>query len=180
MANTRNRSRVHRSNFAGPVRESLWFSGTFSVNDLATGSAIAITNLNAAALALRPFTIVRTRGQLFLTSDQVAASEDQVLAYGEAVVSDQAEGIGVTALPTPVTDSGSDLFLVFEVMQMRSLVATAVGVLTGLSVGLERIIDSKAMRKVEDGQTLVAVAETTAISEGVRLYSFTRTLIKLH
>jgi len=180
MANRVNRSRVHRSNFAGPVRESLWFSGSYAIDDIDTSGVVEITFLNAAALALRPFTVVRTRGVLFMTSDQTANSEDQQLGYAQAVVSDQAAAIGITALPTPVTDSGSDLFFVYEALQSRVLVSSAIAIYMASSVGIERIIDSKAMRKVEDGQTVVSVAEAASTSEGTRLYSFFRSLIKLH
>ncbi len=41
-------------------------------------------------------------------------------------------------------------------------------------------VDSKAMRKVEEGQTLVEVIETGALSSGVSVITFQRTLIKLH
>ena len=110
-----NRSRVHRSNFAGPVRETAWIAGAYAVNIIATATtATLVTSLNAAALAIRPFTVVRTRGLIGLRSDQAAASEEQAIGYGKAVVSDQAVAIGITAVPTPVTDSGSDYFHVYE------------------------------------------------------------------
>jgi len=45
-------------------------------------------------------------------------------------------------------------------------------------VGVE--FDSRAMRKVEDGQDVVTVLETSAISLGAVLTYHDRTLIKLH
>ncbi len=56
-------------------------------------------------------------------------------------------------------------------------VTTDVGV---LQVGESRSIDSKAMRKVEDGSTLVEVIEASGISSGVNVRLFSRILIKLH
>ncbi len=161
-------------------RETFWIGGSPGSNDINTSGTVLVTQLNAAGLALLPFTIVRTRGVLFLTSDQFANSEDQEIGFGAAVVSEQAAAIGITAVPTPITDPGSDLFYVYEVMLMRMLVSSSIGIMTGLSVGLERIIDSKSMRKVVDGQTLITVAEATSSSEGTRLYDYTRTLVKLH
>ena len=64
--------------------------------------------LNAAALALRPFTVVRTRANLIIRSDQQAASELFEVAYGETVVSEQASAAGVVSVPTPVTEDASD------------------------------------------------------------------------
>jgi hypothetical protein len=43
-----------------------------------------------------------------ISSDQFAQSESQIGAIGLAVVTDQAVGIGVTAVPTPITDLSSD------------------------------------------------------------------------
>ncbi len=161
-------------------RQTFWIGGTAGSDDINTSGTALITQLNAAGLALLPFTVVRTRGQLFLTSDQFANSEDQEIGFASAVVTEAAAGIGITAVPTPLTDASDDLFYVYEVMQMRMLVSSSIGIMTGLSVGIERIIDSKAMRKVEDGQTLITVGEASATSEGTRLYSYTRTLVKLH
>jgi len=160
------------------VRETNWFSGTLVNSTVAAAStAVLLTSLNAAALALRPFTVIRTRGILQIRSDQTAAAESQQAAYGECVVSDQAQAIGVTAVPTPVTDSGSDLFYVYEWLLNSLEVTTDIG----------RYIDqppyrydSKAMRKVEVGQDMITVWETGAASDGASLTVFSRALIKLH
>ncbi len=55
-------------------RQTLWFGGV-SVQSTLAGASTAIlqTSLNAAALALRPFTVVRNHGFVFLESDQVVA-----------------------------------------------------------------------------------------------------------
>ncbi len=159
-------------------RESLWLSGVFADTQLAAGStATLVTSLNAAALALRPFTVVRTRGWLGIRTDQTGASEDFQANFGIAVVSDQAVAIGITAIPTPVTDSGSDLWFAFEPIAGEWRLLTAVGVYLN---NIGRPIDSRAMRKVEDGQDIVDVIETSAISGGVFMTTFNRTLIKLH
>jgi len=124
-----NRPRVHRSNIAGPVRDTLWFQGASAQTTIATVStATLVTSLSAGALAFRPFTVVRTRGVLHLRSDQFANSESQSAAYGRCVVSDQAVAIGVTAVPTPITDNGSDLWFVYEMLKTRVEVSSAVGI----------------------------------------------------
>ncbi len=160
-------------------RETLWFAGAYASTGLAAAStATLITSLNAAALALRPFTVVRTRGLLLIESDQEAGDERQVAAYGECVVSDQAVAIGVTAVPTPATDNGSDLWFVHQSMFNAFRFGTAVAFQA--SAGTHYEIDSKAMRKVEDGSDIVSVVETASTSDGVAIQSFTRLLIKLH
>ena len=158
-------------------RQTFWFSALAVDTVLAAASiATLISSLNAAALALRPFTIVRTRGYVNLLSDQQIATEAQSIAYGEIVVSDVALAAGVASVPTPITDSQSN-WHVFEGLANRFILGTAVGF---MEAGRERIIDSKAMRKVAEGQDIITVAETTAISDGVIVSSFSRVLIKLH
>jgi len=166
-----NRGRTQR-------RESLWlfFEPVITVMT-ATGGTLT-HSLNAAALALRPFTIVRTHIELLLKSDQTAATEDQVGAFGMAVVSDQASAIGVTAIPTPDTDAGSDLWFIHKYV-MQSWVDDSAGAGGLNSHGWT--LDSKAMRKVEDGQDIVAVTEMdSATSSGISLWSAGRMLIKTH
>ena len=160
-------------------RETLWFSGSLAQNTFAAAStAVLLSSLNAAALALRPFTVIRTRGRISTRTDQVTAIENYNMFFGLCVVSDQASAIGVTAVPTPSTDNGSDLWFVFEQIQGHVLLTAADD---GIAVCCaDQEIDSKAMRKVEDGQDMIEVAESAAASSGQILTSFTRSLIKLH
>ena len=161
-------------------RETLWFGVFSTLTTLGVGStAVLLTVLNAAALALRPFTIIRSRGELWIRSDQVGVAEDQSAAYAQAVVSEQASAIGVTAVPTPITDSSSDLFFVYQVMK------SAQGIASGTSVGLRGTryeVDSKAMRKVEEGEDVVQVIESdiAGVTAGVTIAQSVRQLIKLH
>ncbi len=161
-------------------RETLWASLVPSDNNHAAGSVAILSNsLNAAGLALRPFTVVRTRGIFWIRSDQVAASEDYFGSIGAAVVSDQASAIGVTAVPTPETDRGSDLFFLYESLVGGITVpGTPVELLD--SEGRFLQFDSRAMRKVEEGQDIVFVKETGAISSGANIFLAGRFLIKLH
>ncbi len=159
-------------------RESLWIGGSFVRSTLASANAVAIqTSLNVAALALRPFTVVRVRGHLFYRSDQSSAAENYSGCYGKCVVTEQALAIGVTAVPTPETDSASDAWFVYENFTGRFDFTTGTGY---REVGRLLTIDSKAMRKVEDGFDLISVAEAATISAGIVIETFTRTLIKLH
>ena len=120
-----------QTRFRGRVaqrRESLWMFLPVGADIMSSGStAILAGSLNADALALRPFTVIRTRGIFSLRSDQVATSEDFGASFGVAVVSDQAVAIGITAVPTPETDRGSDLWLVHETIHSRFIQGTTVG-----------------------------------------------------
>ena len=90
-----------------------------------------------------------------------------------------AQGVGVTAVPTPVADNGSDWFVSESIAGLFNLI-TAVGTEQLAGPGWLHSIDSKAMRKVSEGQTIVSVAEIGGLSDGALLLSFGRMLIKLH
>ena len=72
----------------GSARQTEWVGfGTTSVTLTASGGTVIGVG-NAALLAFRPFTIVRTHFEFFLRSDQTAAAEYQVVAFSGAIVSD--------------------------------------------------------------------------------------------
>ncbi len=163
----------------GRRRESLWIGiqeglGTYS----AANVVILLNSLNAAALALRPFTIVRTRMWMVAQSDQTGAAEDWQVALGAAVVSDQASAIGVTAVPTPFTDLSSDLWFLYEVLAGEFTFVSGVGFET--ASGRAKDVDSKAMRKVEDGEDVIFVGEASSLSAGVKMTQGGRFLVKFH
>ncbi len=158
-------------------RQSLWLANLESSNTIATSStATLVGSLNAAALALRPFTIVRTRGYLFTFSDQVVSSEFQSFGYGHIVVTDQAVAAGIGSIPTPISESASD-FHVYERLQNNFTLLDSTGF---GAIGASKVVESKAMRKVDLGEDLAIVLETSAQSNGVTMISFARVLIKLH
>jgi len=158
-------------------RETLWADVVASRTGIAAaGTAVLINVTGAGLLALRPFTVIRTRGEFLVQSDQSAATEFYIGRVAAAVVSDQAVAIGVTALPTPATDAGSDLFFMYEGrIGAFDLVGTSIS-----SVVESRAYDSKAMRKVEDGSQIVFTIEAGLIGNGMEIGHYARILIKLH
>ena len=158
-------------------RETLWLFGS-TVESTMSGAptAILINSLNASALSLRPFTIIRTRGIMQVVSDQNVGSESYMADLGMSVVSDQAVAIGVSAVPTPLTDKGSDLFFVYEQLPGRFEISSGVGFES--SAGRYQSFDSKAMRRVNDDQDVVVTVENEVA--GCQLLTSFRMLIKLH
>ncbi len=57
------------------VRETRWLDGPHNRTSVAAGAVSIILSLTAVELALRPFTVIRTRGIWSLRSDQLAAGE---------------------------------------------------------------------------------------------------------
>ena len=158
-------------------RETLWIGIVPSSNTLAAaGTAVLSHALNAAALALRPFTVVRSRLEWKVDSDQSGASEAYMCHIGVSIVSDQAVAVGVTAVPTPSTDVQSDMFLLYGLwMGTFQLVGTSI-----MSEVDSKTLDSKAMRKVEDGQDLIITQEAGPIDSGLNVRVGGRFLVKLH
>ena len=159
-------------------RLSTWFFFTPAATTMTATGGTILFQLNAAALALRPFTIVRTRFQVGILSDQLAADELQVAGLGMAVVSDQAAAIGVSAVPTPVTDLGSELWFQHRLMYSNFSFLTAAGFDQQGMVNYE--IDSKAMRKVNESEDVVVVGERGGAGSGVIIVVGGRMLVKLH
>jgi len=160
-------------------RKTFWFDGAIVETNLPSAlSATLVTSLTATALALRPFTIVRTRGYWAVHSDQNAADESQQVAYGSIVVSDQAVAVGAAAIPTPVEQSGSS-WIHYDMTFQRFEFVSSVGIQPNMAPWM-RTVDSKSMRKVEEGQDLVEVIQAGGASDGADVVTFLRTLIKLH
>jgi len=160
----------------GVRRETAWlFVGVFSETDANANTATLLGSLDATALALRPFTIVRTHLEVQVLTDQAVAAEQQSLAVGMAVVSDQASAIGVTAVPTPHNDAGSDYWYLHQYIFADSSITANESI-----QGQNRSIDSKAMRKVDDDSDVILVGEGAGIGNGMIYTIGGRFLIKLH
>jgi len=161
-------------------RQTLWIGGPAQTAKaaLAASTSQLYGVLNAAALALRPFTVVRVQGSLFVLSDQVTASEQPFGAVGISVVTDQASAIGITAVPTPMTDLGSDSFFLHRAFGV-DFQSTAASTAAANVNGWEFETTSKAMRKVPDGFDLAITIENAAVIGMDFIWTF-RMLVKLH
>ena len=160
------------------ARQTAWVSFAPLVDTAAPGVSILIASANAALLALRPFTITRTRLEVEFTSDQTAATELQIAALGLAVVSDEAVAAGIGSIPGPITDIGSDLWWMHQSMLQSFLFVSGVGVQPTASKNYS--IDSKAMRKVGIGEDIAFAFEVSGTGGGASVTMMGRMLIKLH
>ncbi len=171
--------RTSRVRFVRPApKTKIWIGAGTCATVLVGNTSQLITTLNAAALALRPFTILRTRQIMDLQSDQEAADESACVAIGEIVVTDQAVNIGITAMPDPSSVGGqpdADYFVWQGLMQAFNFSS---------SVGVQQIaenpivVDSKAMRKVGPNQDIATVSSVNG--DGCILRIIGRRLIQLH
>ena len=177
MAHSRNGRFPRR---AGASRRRVSWSlgprGILSAGD----SAISLFSVSAESL-LDDLTIVRTRGRLTMFLSGVGTANDgQRWAFGMCVVTQNAAGIGATAVPDPIADIGWDGWFVYET---GTLVSGDTTPLTDPGQIAQAVIeiDSKAMRKLHLTDTVVGIlgnAEIGASSTMVAALD-TRMLSKL-
>ncbi len=158
----------------GARRLTEW--GAFSFpTDFATLAASTGT-IVGGFVAEDPETVVRCRGSLVVQSDQISASERAFGAWGICVVSDQAFAAGFAALPNPVSNPDSDLWLAYGEWFCPVTFSSAVGY---TPIDKQYIIDSKAMRKVNPDQTLAVIMANASSAFGIRFVLNLRVLTKL-
>ena len=174
----RRRDFVRGAHAIAQKRATTWFDLLSSITGFSATGGTILFSLTAAELALRPFTIIRTRLQVGIISDQTAAGEFQIGALGVEVVSDQAAATGVTAVPTPITDMASDFWMVHQLLYNSFVFASGVGFQDD---GLHQYeIDSKAMRKVNVGEDVLVVGEFSGAASGFTMHVGGRILVKLN
>ncbi len=158
-----------------PGRLTEWFGHGFGVDasTLAASSFVIQTSLSAAALAKRPFTITRTVGTFSLFSDQAGAVEHPMGVVGAMVVSDKAVATGATAVPDPVTQVDSDEWFLYQ-----ALVGPQSTAIDGPGPTFVQF-DSRAQRRVQDGEDIVFVVANPNSVDGLRFYLTFRMLMKL-
>ena len=165
----------------GPRRATEWL-GSADVTGftaLAAGAAVLDQSLTGAQVAIiSPFTITRTVGMLAVTSDQVAATEQYFGAIGGAVVEERARAAGVGSLPIPIGDESSDSWFLFKHYAGEIKFASGVGI-DGASVRIFEF-DSRAQRKVEEGQAIIWTLENASANNSFLYLLKFRMLIKKH
>ena len=165
-------------------RFTSWAFGTGGVTVQtisSTGKTILGSGLVLAA-GMDVATIVRTRGYLFAGITGAGAALDSFhCAFGVAIVSTEAFVAGVASIPGPLTEldwNGWMVHQTFKVMQKTTISDDNFG--PGTLYTSE--VDSKAMRKFNDNETLVAVLEVVEVGTGpsMRVMWDSRILLKLH
>ena len=165
-----------RSRFVRPAPKTKVWIGVDLGNTVIVANATTLLGiLNAAALALRPFTVLRTRLLIKYELDQQAVNEDSWGAFGLIVVSEEAAAIGATAVPGPVSSPDGD-WGVYQPTAFQFHFADASGIWTSQDT---YDVDSKAMRKVGANKTLAFMHEEDG-NKGANIIVFGRMLIQLH
>ena len=164
----------------GPRRKTIWVASAdvSATTALAAGAAILDQSLTGAQVSsFGPFTIVRTVGMLLVNSDQIAAGESPFGAFGGVVVSEQARAAGVVSIPTPITEEDSDLWFVYQTFMTNVGFGDATGFANTANVFA---FDSRAQRKVQDGDAVCFLLENASAAHGVDFILKFRMLLKVH
>jgi len=176
------RSRGSRFPRRGASRRPVgWEEGPFTT-PLALSTNGATIFSGGQQVLLDGLTIIRLRGSLMCKLTTVTALGDGFsrVAVGFCVVSENASGVGATAVPHPIADIQWDGWFWHTIFNLRSEPTTAEVWADPMGQWRE-IIDSKAMRKTRAGDVIIGVVEVageigTAV---INLVANTRVLIKL-
>ncbi len=123
-------------------------------------------------------TIMRTRGSIWVGTDQTAAAEFPFGALGLLIASDAAITAGVASLPTPITEESSELWFLHQHFAASFLFGDATGFASPSSVRYD--FDSKAMRKASQGEGIGVLVENSSAADGLQYILKFRILVKLH
>ena len=128
---------------------------------VAASTTVLLTTFGLANAGIAE-TVRRTRGVIWIQSDQSAAIENQFGAFGMVVVSDPALAAGVTSMPGPVTERSDDGWFVWQPFVQS-------GDLSAGRTGYHYEFDSKAMRRIEQGFVIAVLAENSSASNGLQI-----------
>jgi len=164
----------------GPTRRRklAWFPGPISSSTPNTASANFVQAWTTGFSFSQGLTLRRTRGNIasWLTA-ATSIGDGYRMAFGLIQVQSEAFAIGVTALPDPRVDLEADWLYhrLWNIIRTSEVLAAA-----GERTFLDIEIDSKAMRKMDDGKTLVAVVAGEEVGTAVvEFQGTTRVLMSL-
>jgi len=107
-------------------------------------------------------TIVRIRGNILASLDSPTINEKTAVAMGIIRTTEEQLAVGITAIPNPQADLDAD-WQWHGFLPLQAVVDVTSGAGSQENVG-RLVIDSKAMRKVRQGENLTFVVDNTAIS----------------
>ena len=183
------RSRSQRTFGAGHRRKTSWALGPKSNTDGATATtistSIAVLGGVGAAAALDGITVVRLRGEfVFNLLTATAVGDGFFGAFGVGLARNPAFTAGAASVPMPIDEEFQENWLYhryFACLANGQISAAGVS-LSGGQNGLASIrveVDSKAMRKLNIGDTIYAAVQVTENATATANWSFnSRMLVK--
>ena len=140
-----------------------------------------VWSVGAALVGEARTTVVRIRGIFQIWTTSVTAVSDGFLgAIGIGVATADAFGVGLTALPGPLTDVEWPGWMYHEFLSVHQQTATVADGVNSAASQQRGPIDSKAMRKFGENEVLFGMIEVE--EDGAAVGTFradTRILVKL-
>ncbi len=160
----------------GRRRLTEWISGKVNFTDLtSSGGGPLVTFSQAELRDFVPCTIIRTVGLLVVAADtNFITNQIYSGAAGGCVVREDARAAG--ALPDAFSNSGDDIW--FWHQFFAATIDDRAD--SDLVVSQNFIVDSKAQRKMVDGDALVFMVEGGGEADGFDAALYLRILLKLH
>ena len=162
-----------------PRRQTEWIAATVNFTDFtAAQSRNLITFSQAALVDLVPFTIIRLVGLLTVAFDTNFITNQTIGgAVGMQVVNESARAVGVSAMATPFSDASDDVWFYHQFFSGIIDDRADSDILVSAN---QFVINSKAQRKVVDGQAIAFTAEGAGEPDGFDIAIGLRILCKLH
>jgi len=172
---------------SSPSRKRLvvWDSGPNMVRQPITGIGKIVWTNGSILVKESEVTITRVRGQVSMSLDLATAAGDGFNgAIGLGIVSSDAFTVGQSAMPGPFSDPEWPGWFWHRYWSLRGVAAQTAGenIARNAVSGEDRFeIDSKAMRKQGDNETLFGMIETAVETgtAGMDVLADTRVLDKL-
>ena len=165
-----------------PRRQTSWGVGPGGTASQSLSFSTAVFIGSAIQPVTPGMTVVRIRGELLIHLTVATALGGYSGAVGIGIASAAAVAAGIASVPAPITESDDQNWMWHRFFQVRS--APILTPAADSNVGTEAVfrveIDSKAMRKFDDGLNIYAALE--AVEEGTSVIRFsldTRVLLKL-
>ena len=130
-----------------------WSTTSFTAHQALAANTTVLTG---TFTTMGPVTIRRTRGIVAAATDQLAASERVIGAFGMCVVSQEAAAAGAASIPGPFTEAESDLWFVHQYIYSSMVFGDATGF---RNFDQQYEVDSKAMRKVTEEEVVAIMVE---------------------
>ena len=144
-------------------RRSEWTGGPEGIlSPASTAVSVFATSIGADTAG---FTLVRTRGELLLQLLSTSAAQTGFQwAFGMGIVTSKAFTIGATAIPGPLTEIGWEGWFFHSQGALKIGGALSANTVDAGPASFHRLpIDSKAMRKLNTDEVVVAVLETVEV-----------------
>ena len=165
---------------SGQRRQTSWGVGPQDVDGGFSASGSSLWSSGIIPL-VEGLTIVRIRGVVKVTNATAGVALDGFFgAHGMCIVTNEAFAVGITAVPTPLDDEDWDGWMWHSYFDVRAPTATFADGVNAGAIYSNIEIDSKSMRKIPDGYTLVGVTEVVESGTATcEVQSQTRILFKL-